>query len=196
MRFPDHSPVPGALVALALVIAGCAAREPLLPEETFHWVAQPIAFAPPPARWYRQGDNGGGLLGVRFILRDGGGQVMSLYAFRRLPEGLERVTSLEELVPFARMDPARRQEPERWRTGRAHDTTLAGQAAFVTEDTLIAPEQTLLYHEVFWVVDGAAFKAVYQGRSENLATFHRVVDSVRFPEPAAGGDTTTGAIAR
>ena len=45
------------------------------------------------------------------------------------------------------------------------------------------PEQTLLYHQVFWVVNGCAFEAIFQGKEENLETFHRVVDSIRFPEP-------------
>ena len=175
-----------ALATMLAASTGCARRlEPLGREETFHWVEQPVAFSPPPARWYRQGDSDGRTVGVRFILTNGGGQVMSVAAWRRPPDGYEgdRIGSLEDLVPYVRMDPARKQEPERWRVGRDYDTTWAGQPAFVTEDTLITPERPLLYHEVHWVVDGAAFKAVYQGMPENLDTFHRVVDSVRFPEP-------------
>jgi hypothetical protein len=247
------------LVAVALA-AGCGSaggkNEPLLPEETFTWIRQPVAFSPPPARWDRQGDNGGGMLGVRFILRGGGGQVMSVLAHHKLAErhrrdaiarlaarrdsltrrefldelslvrprtdewvsdreaetvqainkasndylaentvfvGLDlddalRAASryeptLAELLPHIRLQPERMQNPEWWRIGRERDTVIAGLPAFASDDTLVVPEQTLLYHEIFWVVNGCAFKAVFQGREENLATFHRVVESIRFPEP-------------
>lgn len=251
------------LAAGALALgAGCAkGPEPLGAPETFHWVAQPITFAPPPARWERQGDNAGGTLGVRFILRGGGGQVMSVAAHRLLAErdrravlahlvahrdsmplralldsiGLARARTddpisereaeaatrinaalsravsdylagspglgasdldealrasrdyeptLPELLPRLRLVPARRQEPDRWRLGRERDTVLAGWPAFAGDDTLITPERPLLYHQVLWVVRGCAFEAIYQGTPENLATFQRVVDSIRFPEAA------------
>lgn len=248
-----------AAVALAAV-AGCRReQEPLLPAETFHWVAQPVAFSPPPARWERQGDNGGGMLGVRFILRDGGGQCISVGAHRLLAERdrrrtLERLIArvdslsqrellnelslarartddpisdreaaaarditqaldramtdqlsgqsgfvasdlaaalraakryeptLAEILPRVRLRPESMQEPERWRIGRERDTTLAGLPCFASDDTLVTPERPLLYHEVFWVVHGCAFEAVYQGTPENLDTFHRIVDSIAFPE--------------
>jgi len=76
------------------------------------------------------------------------------------------------------------QEPERWRIAYERDTAWAGQPAFASDDTLITPERPLLYREIFWVVHGCAFKAVYQGMPENLPTFHRLVDSIRFPEEA------------
>jgi hypothetical protein len=251
--------------ALALAIAGCGGRElaeePLLPAETFTWLAQPIAFAPPPAQRERQGDGGAGTIGVRFILRGGGGQCISVAAFRLLAErdrrpALERLLAehddlsrreflrelslarartddpisdresevarainaaldraqenylgdraswvasdlraalraasayqptLDELLPHIRLRPERMQEPERWRIGYERDTTLAGLPAFASDDTLIAPEQTLLYHEVFWAVNGCAFKLTFQGLAENLSLFHRIVDSVHFPEPS------------
>ncbi|MGH7741813.1 MAG: hypothetical protein ACRENS_07315 [Candidatus Eiseniibacteriota bacterium] len=91
--------------------------------------------------------------------------------------------TLEELLPNMRLRPERMQEPDRWRLGRERDTVLAGLPAFASDDTLIAPEQTLLYSQVFWVVNGCAFKATFQGRQDNLEVFHRVVDSVRIPEP-------------
>ena len=77
-----------ALVLLLglVVTAACARDEPLLPSETFHWVEQPIAFAPPPPEWRREGDNGGGMLGVRFILVGGGGQCIEIAAQRDLAE--------------------------------------------------------------------------------------------------------------
>ena len=227
--------------------------------ETFHWVRQPIAFSPPPAGWERQGDNGGGTLGVRFILRGGGGQVMSIAAYRSFAErdrrhaltrligrrdsltqreflreaslakartedplseremqtaleintAIDRAVeselsdqpgfavanleaaaraagsyepTLDELLPRLRLQPHRMQEPDRWRLGRSRDTVWAGLPAFASDDTLIAPEQVLLYHQVFWVVDGCAFQAVFQGRAENLELFHRVVDSIQFPD--------------
>ena len=250
---------------LAPLVAGCGgggASEPLGPRETFDWVRQPISFQPPPARWYRDGDNGNGMLGVRFILRDGGGQCISVLAFRRLADrdqreaiarliarhdslsqdqflrelslcrvptddpicdreaavaadvnaALDRAQSdtfandagyvasdldaaltaaktyemtLEEMLPGARLQPGRMQEPQIWRIGYERDTTLAGRPAFASDDTLITPERPLLYHEVFWVVNGVGFKAIYQGTRDNLAMFHRVVESIAWPEPGA-----------
>jgi hypothetical protein len=254
-----------ALLVWAGLTAGCGGsqQEALLPAETFSWVRQPIAFAPPPSRWERQGDNGGGTLGVRFILRGGGGQVISVAAYRRLAErdrraplarlvtrrdslsqheflrelslvrpptddpisereaetarainqSIDRASSdylagsmgfvasdldialqaatryqptLEELLPHIRLDPGRSQGPIQWRIGYERDTVIAGLPVFASDDTLITPEQTLLYHEIFWAVNGCAFKATFQGRLQNLDTFHRVVDSIRFPEPKDG----------
>jgi len=259
--------VAGALVAgaaaLAIAIgAGCAkAPERLRPAETFTWVRQPIAFSPPSEQWYREGDNGGGMLGVRFILTGGGGQCISVLAYRMMAdrdrsealrglvarggslprrlfldslslarprtedpiseresamarelnaaldramedylsertnfvsgdlEAALRIASayeptMEEVLPRIRLVPSRMQEPERWRIAYERDTTLAGLPAFASDDTLFTPERPLLYREVFWVVHGCAFKAVYQGTDENLKTFYRVVDSIRFPEVA------------
>jgi hypothetical protein len=231
-----------AVLALAVgAAAGCGRRaESLLPPETFTWVAQRIAFSPPPEPWRREGDNGGGMLGVRFVLTGGGGQCISVGAFRLLAErdrrealakllsrrdslyrrefldalslarartddpamtnylsdsrslvpydleaALRAATAyqptLEEILPRIRLRPERMQEPERWRIGYERDTTLAGRPAFASDDTLITPERPLLYHEVFWVVEGCAFKAVYQGTAENLETFNRVVETIRFP---------------
>lgn len=251
----------GWTVGLALaILASCRPRpEPLEAEETFHWVPQPIAFSPPAPQWERQGDNGGGMLGVRFILRGGGGQCISVAAHRRLadrdrsealatllenhasmtrrevlrelslarpiseeplsdreadarlqintaidraidhsladrPRFLESsiemalqasaayAPTLEEIVPWVRLQPERMNEPERWRLGSEHDTTLAGTAAFATEDTLLTPERPLLYHEIFWVVRGCAFKATFQGTRQRLPDFHRLVGTIRFPE--------------
>lgn len=255
-----------ALVLTMLALAaGCGQpTERLEPAETFNWVDQPITFSPPSEKWRREGDNGGGLLGVRFILTGGGGQCMSVYAHRLLAErgrrealarlivrrdslsrhelfrelslarprtedpvseqesamardvnaAIDRAMSdvaadqpgfvaadldaalraanayeptLEELLPRIRLRPGTMQEPDRWRIGYEHDTTLAGQRAFASEDTLITPERPLLYQEIFWVVNGCAFKAVYQGTEKNLATFARMVGSIRFPEKANDG---------
>ncbi len=250
------------LLAAAGFAPGCGGgpREALLRSETFTWVRQPIAFSPPPARWERQGDSGGGSIGVRFILRGGGGQCISITAFRILAErdrrkdlarlisrrdslsrrefldalslarariedpisdreaaaaraineALDRAATdylggsagfvaadldaalraateyepaADELLPHIRLRPERMQEPERWRIGYERDTLIAGRPAFASDDTLITPERPLLYDEVFWVVKGCAFKATFQGIPENLGTFHRVVDSIQFPEP-------------
>lgn len=91
------------------LVAGCGSREePAEPVETFHWVAQEISFSPPPAkRWERQGDNGGGTLGVRFILTGGGGQCISVAAYRQLAERDRRET-LEQLL--ARRDSLTQRE--------------------------------------------------------------------------------------
>jgi hypothetical protein len=92
--------------------------------------------------------------------------------------------TLEEALPRLRLQPERKQEPFRWRIGYGRDTVIAGHPAFASDDTLITPERPLLYHEVLWVVNGYAFKAVYQGAPENLGTFHRVLDTVGFPPPS------------
>jgi len=257
------------LLALSvLVVAGCSrapGRAKLGPEETFNWLDQPIAFSPPPARWYREGDNGGGMLGVRFVLSGGGGQCISVLGHRQLAErtrkdklekliarrdsleqrqfldelslarptqepplsdreaqtsraindAIDRATTdmledhpgfvsadldaalraasaytptLPELLPHIRLRPETHQEPWRWRIAYERDTTLAGNPAFASDDTLITPERPLLYREIFWVVNGCAFKAVYQGTPENLPMFAQVVDSIRFPE---GGGAIT-----
>ena len=244
-----------------MMLPGCGgAHQALPPEETFSWCRQPISFSPPPSRWYRQGDNGGGMLGVRFILTGGGGQCISLGAYTSLADrdrraalarlagrkdsleqreflrevslarartddplsdreaavslainqALDRAVSdqlaeqpgfaatdledafraassyemtLPEVLPRLRLHPESMQEPRRWRLGYDRDTVIAGLPVFASDDTLITPERALLYHEVFWVVRGCAFKATYQGTAANLPTFHRVLDSVRFPQP-------------
>ena len=254
-----------ALVAIAWISApGCGQpRVSLEPAETFHWVTQPITFSPPPKAWYREGDNSGGLLGVRFVLKGGGGQCISVLSHRLLAERQRRVAiekllarrdslsqreflrelslarprtddpvsereaavardieyaldralteylsgqpgfvaahldaalrtasayepTLEELLPRIRLRPDRMQEPHRWRIGYERDTTLAGRPAFASDDTLITPDGPLLYREVFWVVKGCAFKAVFQGEPENVPTFESVVNSIQFPEDDAG----------
>jgi hypothetical protein len=76
------------------------------------------------------------------------------------------------------------QEPDRWRIVRERDTTLAGQPAYASDDTLITPERPLLYREIYWVVNGCAFKAVYQGTPQELRSFTRLVDSITFPAEA------------
>src|SRR5262252_8920924 len=77
-----------AILGLALALNGCGspASEPLQGPETFSWCRQPITFSPPPARWVREGDNDGGMLGVRFVLRGGGGQCIGVVAYRALAE--------------------------------------------------------------------------------------------------------------
>jgi hypothetical protein len=251
------------LIALALTLTACAPggerkSVPLGPAERFDWVAQPVEFSPPPGEWRREGDNGGGLLGVRFILANGGGQVMSVAAYARWAEKLPRreierllgeletldernllrklgrlrvqvtdpLTSdeeraahgvnqavdraqgdvlagrrsfvrsdieeallavaafkptLDELLPHMRLRPETRQNPEWWVLGPGTDTTISGRAAHVSDDTLVLPEQRLLYRQVFWVVDGTAFQAIYQGRPEHQHVFEQMVESVRFP---------------
>lgn len=254
------------LLVATVLLLGCpgggkhGGRENLLPPETFHWIRQPIAFAPPPAPWEREGSGGGGTTGVRFVLRGGGGQCIIVAAFQKLAErnrqdalarlvarygelsqreffhelslarprmedpvsereaGVSRVINqaldqassdclagktafvsadlgqalrgasqyeptLEELLPHIRLRPELMRNPEWWRIGYERDTVVAGLPAFASDDTLIVDGDTKLYHEVFWVVGGCAFKATFQGEEENLELFHRVVDSIQFPDP-------------
>jgi hypothetical protein len=189
----------GVAMLGALVAAGCGRVDPraqvkLGPPERFDWVPEPIEFSPPPTAWRREGDNGGGLLGVRFILSGGGGQVMSVAAYRQWSEKLPRKEialalahqpTLAELLPHMRLVPGERQNPSWWVLGSGRDTVLAGLPAHVSNDTLLAPEQKLLYRQVYWVVDGTGFQAIYQGRPENQHVFEKLVESVRFPESDA-----------
>jgi hypothetical protein len=93
--------------------------------------------------------------------------------------------SLAELLPHMRLDPAKRQNPAWWVLGSGRDTVLAGLPAYVSDDTLLAPEQKLLYRQVYWVVDGTGFQAIYQGRPDHQHVFEKMVASVRFPESDA-----------
>ncbi len=83
------------------------ARESITPAETFDWCSQPIAFSPPPPRWQRQGDGGGGTIGVRFILTGGGGQCISVAAFTSFAER-DRKVMLARLI--ARRDSLTQRE--------------------------------------------------------------------------------------
>jgi hypothetical protein len=74
------------------------------------------------------------------------------------------------------------QEPDRWRIAYERDTTIVGLPAFASDDTLFTPERPLLYRQVFWVVNGCAFHTTYQGTPENLKTWYRLIDTIRFPE--------------
>lgn len=255
------------LAACVIALAGCGpvdrtAQVQLLPAEQFDWVAEPVAFSPPPAVWRREGDNGGGLLGIRFILENGGGQVMSVATYHQWSEKLPKkevlnlladldttqqramlhrlarlrvqVTdpltdaetraasavnaavdraeqdlladrlsfvrsdvqgaldaiesykpSLAELLPRMRLHPAEHSEPARWVLGFGRDTVLAGLPAYISNDTLIAPERKLLYRQVYWVVDGTAFQSIYQGMPENQQVWEAMIASVRFPGGSA-----------
>ena len=46
----------------------------------------------------------------------------------------------------------------------------------------------MLYRQVFWVVGGRPFEAIYQGTPANLPVFERLVGTVQFP----GGPDVTG----
>lgn len=243
-----------------VLLSGCGIRgEQLQAPEAFTWCPQPVSFSPPPSRWWRQGTNGDGTLGVRFILSGGGGQCISVAGYSSFVErdrraaiarliaqrdsldenaflrqvslarartddplsereamtatsvnsALDRIPSdyyagqssfvtsdleaalraassyemtLAEILPRIRLKPEHMQKPDRWRLGYERDTVLAGHPAFASDDTLMTDERPLLYQQVFWVVNGCAFNATYQGTAENLPMFRRVVDSIGFPE--------------
>jgi len=87
-----HAGIVAVLILAPLAGCGKGPAEQLGPPETFHWVSQPITFSPPSGKWERQGDNGGGMLGVRFILTGGGGQCISVLAQRQLADsGLRHI---------------------------------------------------------------------------------------------------------
>jgi hypothetical protein len=249
------------VVAAALGPA-CGRQSAPRPLETFHWVSQPIAFEPPPPVWRREGDNSGGMLGVRFVLTGGVGEAIGVASYKLLADhdrrekiakllakrdslarrefldelsliryrseqpvsereaeasrvvnryldsalenyladrtsfvagdlsaalqaASEYQLTLPEILPSIRLRPETMQEPERWRVGYERDTTIAGQPAFAGDDTLITPYDRLLYREIFWVVNGRAFKATYQGLKKNEPAFDRLVASIQFPESAS-----------
>ena len=259
--------VPALIVtafACALSAAGClSGGKPsavkLGAPERFDWITQSVEFQPPPNEWRREGDNGGGLLGVRFILKGGGGQVMSVAAYRQWSEKLPRAEilellddldsldqhntlralgrlrvqvtdpltdgetlvaeavnaavdratedvlqdrrsfvrgdlqdalaavdgyrpSLDELLPRMTLQPHQLSGQIHWTLGFGVDTVIAGLPAYVSNDTLYAPEQKLLYRQAFWVVDGFAFQSIFQGRPENQHIWEQMVESVRFPD--------------
>src|SRR5262245_15542491 len=97
--------VAAALVAAALVAAclcGCAgggsgSEGPPRPRETFTWLRQPIEFEPPPAAWRREGERSGGMLGVRFILTGGVGEVIEVAGDRILAER-DRRDVIQQLI--------------------------------------------------------------------------------------------------
>jgi hypothetical protein len=77
-----------APVAMLALVVGCGSERSASPQpaETFSWCGQPIEFSPPPPRWRREGDNGGGLLGVRFVLSGGLGECITVATYHRLAE--------------------------------------------------------------------------------------------------------------
>ena len=81
----------GALAAL--VLAGCDAG-PLnsagSKPETFDWAGEPIAFAPPPSGWRREGESSGGLKGVRFVKEGAVGEAIGVADFHTLARRLRR----------------------------------------------------------------------------------------------------------
>ena len=248
------------LAVCLLLVPSCSPKPASRPVETFAWASQPISFEPPPPAWRREGENSGGMLGVRFILTGGVGEVISVTTIRfvgardrremiekllarsdslarreflhdlslarhRSDEALsereaevaravngyldlaledylaenrstfvkndlraalqaanEYEPTLPEILWRIRLRPEQMQEPERWRIGYERDTTIAGHPAFAGDDTLITPENRLLYREIFWVVNRCAFKATYQGLKKNEPAFDQLLSSIQFPE--------------
>jgi len=243
-----------------LLVCSCSPKPTTRPAETFAWASQPISFEPPPPSWRREGENSGGMLGVRFILTGGVGEVISVTTIRfvaardrremiakllarsdslarreflddlslarfrsdeplsereaqaaRAVDGYldlalqdylaenrstfmkndlraalqaanEYEPTLAEVLWRIRLRPEQMQEPDRWRKGYERDTTIAGHPAFAGDDTLITPENRLLYREIFWVVNRCAFKVTYQGLKKNEPVFDRLLTSIQFPE--------------
>ena len=104
-RAPTTRPYPtNALLLLALETLaafgfGCGGGKGGAPLalETFPWVRQPIAFAPPPEDWVRQLEGNGGTLGLRFVLKGGGGQCIIVAAFHGLAER-DRRAGIDRLI--------------------------------------------------------------------------------------------------
>ncbi|HPG28118.1 MAG TPA: hypothetical protein PLW10_20965 [Myxococcota bacterium] len=93
-----RTPLRTVLLA-ALLLVGCSRSEDprsgspstdpdhaLGPEESFVWDDQPISFRPPVAPWSREREQSGGLLGVRFVKLESGGQQMHVAEFRAVGE--------------------------------------------------------------------------------------------------------------
>ncbi|MEQ1832633.1 MAG: hypothetical protein ABL977_06215 [Candidatus Eisenbacteria bacterium] len=95
-----HRDLVACFLASATMLApGCATPPKLGPPETFTWVRQPVVCASPPPQWQRDGDNNGGWLGVRFILRGGAGEVISLGANAKIA-ARSRVEPIERLIAW------------------------------------------------------------------------------------------------
>ena len=74
-----------ALVALmAALVLGCSkpatpSQQPSQPSaQTFNFAAQPIAFVPPSAPWEAEGEQSGGLRGVRYVKRQSVGEAIGV----------------------------------------------------------------------------------------------------------------------
>jgi hypothetical protein len=96
MSLPRRIVAAACLAAVAGGAPGCS-REPAEPAETFTWCAQPIVFAPPPPTWYREATNSSGLLGVRFVMRRGLGECITVATYHWIAERDRRV-AIERLI--------------------------------------------------------------------------------------------------
>ena len=72
----------GILAATLLAVA-CAQEEPRAPREVFRWSEQQVSFTPPTDAWYREGELSGGVRGVRFVKKNGGGQAITVGELHR-----------------------------------------------------------------------------------------------------------------
>ena len=77
-------------------VAGCAG-ERMATRETFAWHPQPISFSPPPPIWYREGENQGGMAGVRFVLRGGLGQCITVASYYWVADR-DRCPAIQRLI--------------------------------------------------------------------------------------------------
>ena len=118
------------LASASILVAGCTSAPKLGPPETFTWVSQPVECASPPPEWQRDGENSGGWLGVRFILRGGAGEVISLGANAAIASR-SRVEAIERLIA--------------WRDSLSQDEFVRelSLAHARTEDALTDAERTI-----------------------------------------------------
>jgi hypothetical protein len=151
---------PVAHVAITLVlVAGCGPRTDgtpsaggLGPPETFDWVDQPIAFAPPPPEWRRDGYGNGDRRGIWFVKEHSGGEVIivaevDLFHDRDRSAALRQL--LDRLDAYEDRDLSRALTLARWRT----DMPFFGNEAEVAAAVNVA-------------VDRAVNGMVQQDRSE------------------------------
>ena len=66
------------LVAGLAVACGKPTTAPPQPPQTFNFAAQPVAFSPPPAPWEAEGEQSGGIRGVRYVKRQSVGEAIGV----------------------------------------------------------------------------------------------------------------------
>ena len=182
---------------MLIAIGGCdsaekaAREEPLLPAETFHWGAQPLAFQPPPPDWQRQKHNEGGLLGVWFTHSGSVGERIYVSEYTKVgrrseQEGQARRIVLADVVAETRFSTAGWPVPaDSFAVSDIRPDSVGGVPAFSLDFTLNLPERTLVGREYYFLRNNHLFEAAFLGLPVNLPLFERVVATIALPDPVA-----------
>ena len=152
-------------VLVALVLAACgsskntASSEPpkLQEAETFKWSGEPITFSMPPVGWRREGENGGGVKGIRFVKEQSVGEGIGIGDYYILADRNRAPNIREILEKFDTFD-----------YGFAWDRALS--KAYAYTDTPFTPLET----EISTAVNNAVSQAgmAYRNRDRAAARAH------------------------